>query len=126
MNNKRDNLSIGKYGESLAVSFLKKRNYNILNVNYRTPFGETDIIAEKQEVIVFVEVKTRISETYGPPYLSITHTKKQHMIKNTLYYLTRNKVIDKDIRIDVISININNNFDLIKLEHIKNAVWQTT
>jgi len=86
---KRD---VGSRGEQVAVKFLKKNGYKILQRNYRCKFGEIDIVCYDHGTIAFVEVKTRYSDTYGPPELSVTETKKRHIIKGI------------DVRFDVVSV----------------------
>ena len=58
---------LGRVGEKKACAFLKDNGYKILETNYRTPFGEIDIIVEIDKITVFVEVKTRSNENYGFP-----------------------------------------------------------
>jgi putative endonuclease len=117
------NILTGKKGEEIAKSFLLKRKLRILEQNVRTPFGEIDIICLDKKIIVFVEVKTRISKDFGPPSLSITDKKKNSIIKNALYYLKRNKLLDREARIDVVLINLSLDGSFEKLEHIESAIW---
>ena len=70
----------GEKGESLAKSFLVKNGYTIIDTNFRTKTGEIDIIAKKNEIIVFIEVKTRSSLTYGYPYEAVGYKKRQKII----------------------------------------------
>jgi len=67
----------GKDSESLAVKYLKKQRYKILEKNYRTPVGEIDIIAKHKGVIVFVEVKARRSDRFGDPKGAVTYKKQR-------------------------------------------------
>ncbi len=62
------NLSLGKQGEEIAADFLKKKGMKILERNFRTPFGEIDVITEKNRKLHFVEVKTRRSTKFGKPF----------------------------------------------------------
>lgn len=117
------NILLGKTGEEIAEGFLRKRRFRILKRNFRVPFGEIDIIALDKDTLVFIEVKTRISKTFGPPHLSITHAKKRTIIKNAQYYLKRFRLLDIDSRIDVVSINLDVNGNLEKLEHFRSAIW---
>ena len=98
---KRD---VGSRGEQVAVKFLKKNGYKILQRNYRCKFGEIDIVCYDHGTIAFVEVKTRYSDTYGPPELSVTETKKRHIIKVALHYVAEKKIEGIDVRFDVVSV----------------------
>ncbi|MGQ3686361.1 MAG: YraN family protein [Candidatus Loosdrechtia sp.] len=95
---------VGAKGEHLAVKFLRKNGFKILQRNYACRCGEIDIICYDRGAIVFVEVKTRHSDTYGPPELSVTEAKKRQIIKVAKYYVAKKKVHDIDLRFDVVSI----------------------
>lgn len=118
----RENRHIGKCGESFALKFLRKRGYEILRTNLRTPFGELDIVARQKDVIVFVEVKTRTSSSLGPPFLSVTRTKQIHLVRNALCYLKMRGRIEANWRIDVVSVKLNNRDEPESIELIENAV----
>ena len=85
----REKILIGKIGERGAQKFLRKRGYKLVELNYRTFFGEIDVVAKKDGFIVFLEIKTRASSSLGPPYLSVTNQKQRQIIKNALSYLKR-------------------------------------
>jgi len=72
----------GDKGEKLAENFLKRKGYNIIQRNYRCKLGEIDIIAELDDVIVFVEVRTKRTESFGIPQYSITSSKIGKITKN--------------------------------------------
>ncbi|MCF6148383.1 MAG: YraN family protein [Candidatus Kuenenia sp.] len=95
---------IAEKGELVAAKFLKKKGYKILQRNYRRKVGEIDIICYDHGVIVFVEVKTRSTDNYGPPELSVTETKKRQIIKVASYYIAEKKIEGIDLRFDVVSI----------------------
>jgi len=97
---------LGTKGEDLAVSYLEKQGYRILQRNYRCKSGEIDIICCKAEIIVFVEVKTRTSKLYGSPEESITWRKRDHIRKTALDYLAAGRRSFKELRFDVIGIMI--------------------
>ncbi len=101
---RKDKRTIGFEGEQLAVKFLKKNGYKILQRNYRCKSGEIDIICYDHGIIVFVEVKTRHSDKYGPPELSVTKAKKRQIIRVALHYLAKKKIKDIGLRFDVVSI----------------------
>jgi putative endonuclease len=118
----RENRRLGSLGEDLACRFLKSKGYRILATNFRTPFGELDVIAKKDGCTIFAEVKTRASSSLGPPYLNITWKKKRHIIKNALCYLKMLGQVDSFWRIDVVSVKLNENYDLENIELFENAV----
>lgn len=102
MSNK--NLIFGKNGEKRAASFLKGKGYKILAQNYRSPFGEIDIIAKDNDTFCFVEVKSRSSKGFGLPQEAITKSKQKHMSKAALNYLKENKLLDEKARFDVVTL----------------------
>lgn len=113
MNNK----NIGNAGEDLACRYLEKNGYKILERNkHYSRFCEIDIIAEYKNTVVFVEVKTRKTNSFGTPAEAITKTKFVHIKQGVQYYLTEHKV--KDFRIDVVGITLKPE---IKIEHLKNV-----
>ena len=114
--------SVGATGETIASAYLKKKGYKIIETNFRTPLGELDLVTRFKSIIVFVEVKTRSSYYFGPPYLSVTNIKQRHVIKSALFYLKSHNLIDANWRIDIVSINLNYDSKLEKIEIFENAV----
>ncbi|WP_457644226.1 YraN family protein [Persephonella sp.] len=105
----------GKESEDKAVEFLKNAGYRIIERNFRSKFGEIDIIAENDELIVIVEVRSKTCFDYGYPEETVDHKKIKKLIKTTQIYLSRKNLSNKQVRFDIISIVNNNIF------HIKNA-----
>jgi len=105
MLNSRQNL--GQSGEDIAADFLSKKGYAILLRNYRCRYGEIDIIARKDEVLVFIEVKTRTDETFGSPAAAVTFRKQRQISKTAQYYLAERNLFDASARFDVVSIILN-------------------
>jgi putative endonuclease len=97
----------GKKGEDLAADFLAGKGYKILYRNYRTPLGEADMIISDNEVLAFVEVKARTSNTFGEPFEAVDFRKQKKIRKIALYYLKLHK-LEKRVRFDVVSIVSNN------------------
>ena len=108
------NIKLGKKGELQARKYLKKSGWTILETNWRNPFGEVDIIAKKGEVIAFIEVKTRLSDSFGAPSEAVQKTRKLKYIRGANYYFS-NKNIDCTVRFDIIEIYKG------ELNHIENA-----
>ena len=93
----------GKSGEELAVAYLIQKNYKVIYSNWRFSHYEIDIIAEKDNVIHFIEVKTRYSNTFGYPEESVTRKKFRNMQKAASVYLSRyNREVK--IQFDIVAI----------------------
>lgn len=118
----RENKDVGRRGELLAAGFLKRKGYKILGANIRTPFGELDLVARQGKYIVFVETKTRITDSLGPPFLSVTREKAARIVRNALFYLKRYGKADVCWRIDVVSVKLNARQETEHIEVIENAV----
>ncbi len=93
----------GNRGESMAVKYLKKQGYKIVKRNFTTPFGEVDIIAQKDGVLAFVEVKTSLTDIFGTPSERVNANKirRYHLCAN--YYFTGREV-DCTVRFDIIEV----------------------
>lgn len=115
--------SIGQVGEDIAVQFLTKKGYQILERNFTTIFGEIDIIAEKKNIICFVEVKSRKSNKYGLPEEAVTNRKMEKIIKVAQLYNKKKYYKNKLFRFDVISIKFDKGI-LKEIKYIKDAFRQ--
>ncbi|MCL3780068.1 endonuclease [Prolixibacteraceae bacterium JC049] len=113
---------LGKKGEEIALQFLRKNEYRILETNWRFGQQEIDIIAEKGEELIIVEVKTRSSNYYQAPWEAISKQKQRFLINAAEAYIQKNDV-DLETRFDVISIVIVNG--KTELEHIERAFYPT-
>jgi len=112
---------LGTKGEQLAVKFLKREGYKIIQRNYRCKLGEIDIIAERDRTLAFVEVKTRQTDAFGLPQDSVTPTKKNQISRAALSYIKENKLIGRSCRFDVIAVTFSGESRKPRIEHIKNA-----
>ncbi|HOW34891.1 MAG TPA: YraN family protein [Candidatus Omnitrophota bacterium] len=97
-------LALGKRGEALAVTFLKKHGYRILEKNFKTPLGEIDIIALDGDTVCFIEVKTRTDETYGTPFEAVSKFKQRKLSQSALLYLKRKNLLDQKARFDIVAV----------------------
>ena len=109
---------LGKLGEELAVDFLEKNGYEILETNWTFQKAEVDIIAKKDAILAVIEVKTRSSLDYGLPQDFVKPKKIQLLVKAINEYVTQND-IDVDVRFDIMAIHKENNEFI--LEHIEDA-----
>jgi putative endonuclease len=96
----------GKLGEDLAVAHLKKAGYQIIAQNYRCLYGEVDIIARDDDTLVFVEVKSRKSETFGQPQEAVGLEKRKKLSRISLYYLQQKRLETYNARFDVIAVKM--------------------
>jgi putative endonuclease len=86
------NQKIGQWGEQAAAEYIQTKGYEILGKNFRTPYGEIDIIARVEDLIVFVEVKTRTSRSFGLPEEGLTRRKLAHMLACASYYAAKHNI----------------------------------
>lgn len=112
----------GSKGEKAAASFLLEKGYDIECMNYRSRFGEIDIIASNGKYLLFVEVKTRSANFMATPAESVFYAKQQKILKTAMIYLT-NVTNHLQPRFDVIEVYIKNKDDFIveRINHIENA-----
>lgn len=111
-----NNRDFGNMGEDLACEYLLKNGYRILERNkYFSKLCEIDIIAKFKNTVVFVEVKTRKTNSFGTPLEAITKTKYHNIKTGVLSYLQENKI--KKYQIDAIGITLEPE---LKIEHLKN------
>lgn len=109
----------GNKGEELAVKFLRQKGYLIVERNFKTKFGEIDIIAKDNNTIVFVEVKTRTNDYFGYPFEAVDERKRVKLKNLALIFMKKyNK--EFPIRFDIVSILFMSNGDK-KIEHIEDA-----
>lgn len=113
--------SIGDKGEAIAVDFLDRKGYQILETNWRFSRAEIDIIAFDGEILVFVEVKTRSYDYYGKPEEFVTLKKEKLMADAATVYMDKINH-DWEIRFDIISILLPKNKTPI-IEHFKDAFF---
>ena len=113
---------VGAIGEKLAADFLKRRGYKIIQRNFRCREGEIDIIAQKGECLVFVEVRTKKNTAFGTPEESVTLSKREKLISLANAYLQAYDKPPQSWRIDVIAVELTPDNRVSRLEHIENAI----
>lgn len=111
---------LGKLGEELAVEYLQKDNYQILQTNWVFQKAEIDILAQKGNVLAVVEVKTRSSIEFGLPQDFVKPKKIQLLVKAVNEYIIQND-LDVDVRFDIISVFKNNK--TFEIEHLQDAFF---
>lgn len=126
---------LGSLGEKIASEYLEKKGYKILDKNYLPKFisgplrGEIDIIAERENTISFIEVKT-LKDNFGKgfsPEQKVNFAKQKKILKAAENWLIEKKIpLDSKQQIDVISIEIDSDSNKAKIRHFKNAVFNFT
>ncbi|MGL5649336.1 MAG: YraN family protein [Clostridium sp.] len=118
---KKLNKIIGDYGEDLAKNFLISSGFKILKENFRNRFGEIDFICIKDNIISFIEVKTRYSNKFGLPMESVNFRKRKNIILLSKYFITQNNFSDFFLRFDILEVYLNFENDNIKLNLLEDA-----
>ena len=113
---------LGKLGEELARRHLESSDFAILHTNYRTNSGEIDIVAQKDNVLVFVEVRTRRGNSFGTPEESITPLKQAHMATSAQEYIQEHQDEDREWRLDIAAVELDRHGKLLRVDIIENAV----
>lgn len=113
---KKDNFMTGRRGEELADEYLQKIGYKIEEHNFRTRFGEIDIVCWDKETLVFVEVKTKIGHDFGEPE-EMVDRKKLSKVKRMAEVYLQEKNLDVPCRVDVVAVVLENNGSVERLEH---------
>lgn len=115
-----DHNDLGKLGEELAVEYLQKNGYEILETNWTFQKAEIDIIAQKETILAVIEVKTRSTVDFGLPQDFVKPAKIQHLVRAVNEYVISND-LDLEIRFDIIAISKEkNNFTI---EHLEDAFF---
>ncbi|GAA3600110.1 YraN family protein [Flavivirga amylovorans] len=111
---------LGKKGEQLAVDFLLKNGYNILERNYRFEKAEVDIIAQQKDILAIIEVKTRSTTDFGNPQDFVKPKQIQRLVKAVDHYVNENS-LDVEVRFDIIAIvKAGKGFNI---EHLEDAFY---
>lgn len=97
--------TIGDQAELLAIQYLQKHDYEIIETNYvASKWGEVDIIAKKDGITVFFEVKYRSGGMYGSAIETFTHTKKRRVFFAVKWYCMKHRLSNESVRVDFIAI----------------------
>ena len=111
---------IGEIGEGLARDYLKNKGYQIREMNWQISKNEIDIIAEDNEYLVFVEVKTRSTNYWGEPELFVNRQKQRFMVKAANAYVQKTDS-DKEVRFDIVAVLLSGGKH--KIHHIEDAFY---
>jgi putative endonuclease len=113
---------LGQRGEDIAVAYLRRQGYLVLDRNWRCPAGELDVVAREGETLAFVEVRTRRGERFGTPEESITPAKGAKLVELAQTYLQEKGLTDQNWRIDVVAVELEQGDKVKRVNLIRNAV----
>lgn len=119
-NHKKTSQKTGALGEDLALNYLEKSGYRIIQRNFKCKFGEIDIIAYSNKTLTFIEVKTRSTDQFGAPEESVNRAKQERQKRIAQYYFFKKRIPPEiPCQFDIVSIKLANKNPEITL--IKNA-----
>ena len=113
---------LGRWGEGYARRYLEEKGYTVSGTNFRSRWGEVDIVARHGEDLVFVEVRTRRGDEFGTPEESVTEVKSKRLIATAQQYLQEHSLEQAQWRIDLVSIHLDKSGKLLEVVHLENAV----
>lgn len=123
---KQQNFSKGRTGEDIAADYLQNHNFKILHKNWKTKFGEIDIITAKNNLLIFIEVKLKVGEDFGTPEEMINSFKLSQVQNTAIAFLQQNPEIEKSYdgyRIDAVCIVLGQNNQILRINHYENLTF---
>jgi putative endonuclease len=124
--NRRRNRNFGNFGERVAASHLESKGYEILERNWSVREGEIDIIAQRSDELIFVEVRSRRGGRMGSPEESITGRKAAHVRAAAAAYVMEHPESPGNQRIDVVVLELDAKGRVLRVEQIENAIEDET
>ena len=115
--------ALGRFGESCARAYLVRSGWTVLATNYRFGRREVDLVVRKGALVAFVEVKTRAGTGYGAPEEAVTRLKRREIEAVAREFLWRHRLVDVDVRFDVIAIVAGAGRDVVRIDHLDDA-WR--
>lgn len=111
---------VGLFGEEIARQYLTNNDYAIISVNKKISFKEIDILAKKNGMLIFVEVKTRTNDIYGDASDSFGSRKTENLKNAILQYILEENIDENKVQIDLIAVDINKIRKIANIKHYKN------
>jgi putative endonuclease len=115
----------GPAGEAFAAQFLKRKGFRLLERNYRSRWGEIDLICQKGGILVFVEVKTRTSLASGHPLEAITPWKRDRLLRTGQCYLLAHRAQERPYRFDLVAIVWDSTGTPPQVSHLENVLEES-
>jgi putative endonuclease len=113
-------IALGTKGEKIAADYLRKKGYRIISQNFQHRYTQIDLIAQKDDTFIFVEVKCRKNYKFGLPVEALTQRKLFSLQKGVQYYLHINKLYSVVVRLDLVGIEMDSDNMVKNITHIEN------
>ncbi len=113
--------ALGRQGETAAREYLTRRGVRILVENFTCAAGEVDLIGREKGVLVFIEVKARSSNAFGPPHLAVHRRKQQQIVRAAQWYLAEQRIPDAPSRFDVLAVTFRKDGSPPRIDWVKDA-----
>jgi len=113
--------ALGREGEAAARIFLERRGVRIVAENFTCPAGEIDLIGRERDTLLFIEVKTRSSDAFGPAQLAVHLRKQRQIVRAAQWYLAERRTPDAACRFDVLAVNVHSEDEPPQIEWVRNA-----
>lgn len=112
-------ISIGRFGEEVAGSYLMEKGYRVVERNWKYKKGELDLICTRGKKIIFVEVKTRSRQGQVQALESLGYQQKLNLLRTANHYLCKQGLWDKECRFDFVCVTIGSE---VQIDHVQNAI----
>jgi len=113
--------AVGRRGEEAASAFLQRRGVRILAENFVCAAGEIDLIGRDGDTLVFIEVKARTSEAFGPPHLAVHRRKQRQIIRTAQWYLAERRTPEVPCRFDVLALTFPGDGGTPRVDWVRDA-----
>jgi putative endonuclease len=113
--------ALGRQGEAAAREYLSRRGIRILVENFTCAAGEVDLIGREKDVLVFIEVKARTSDAFGPPHLAVHRRKQRQIVRTAQWYLAERRTPDAPSRFDVLAVTFRKDGSPPRIDWVKDA-----
>lgn len=113
---------VGQMGERLACEYLDREGYTVHERNWRCMGGEIDIIAERNDQLMMIEVKTRRSRSFGSGEDAVTARKLARLERCAMAYLETHAMLDRSWQVDVIAVDLSPQGELLRLSHLEDVL----
>lgn len=112
---------LGRIGEAAARTYLERRGVRILSANFACAAGEIDLIGQERDTVVFIEVKTRRSEAFGPPHLAVHQRKQRQIVRVAQWFLAERRLAEVACRFDVLAVTFPKDEENPRIDWLRDA-----